>query len=495
MQFFYDAQIRRYITQTIRVFSNFVVKYSDGSLHRVPVLYGDPDRQVANVMRQNSENVVNSVPRISVYVTELNIDRDRMGDATFVGRVNIRERDIQNGTYTNTQGRTYTVERLMPTPFKLSMKVDIWASSTDQKLQILEQILVFFNPSLELQTSDNYIDWSSLSVLNLDDITWSSRSVPVGNNLSIDVATIRINAPIWISPPVKVKQLGVITKIIANIHKSSDSSPYGYIDGLGIDTTGPTITMSDLISDERISITEYNIAVYNNRVTLLDSYTNTVPPEPFETPDNIPNPINWKTILDNFEGTFVPGVSSIYLLQSDGSEIIGTVSIDNNNPHDLLVDWDSDTFNSNTGIDSQGIFEYNPGYNSSFNYRSSSPGTFDAIINPLTFNPLRPNNELNDQNIQPGTRYLIIEDIGNQINVDGADAWKSFNNHDLIAHANDILEWDGNNWNVIFNSLSESESMIWQTNIYTGIQYIWNGVSWKKSFDGTYRAGSWKLIL
>ncbi len=494
MQFFYDSQIRRYITQTIRVFSNFVVKYSDGSLHRVPVLYGDADRQVANIMRQNSENAVNSVPRISIYVTELKMDRDRMADATYVGKVHIRERDEFADAYQTSQGRTYTVERLMPTPFSLKMKIDIWASSTDQKLQILEQILVFFNPSMELQTSDNFIDWTSLTVLNLDDITWTSRTVPTGTNLTIDVATITVDTPIWISPPVKVKQLGVITNIIANIHKSSDASPYGYIDGLGVDTTGPTITMSDIITNKHITISEYNIAVYGNNVTLLDEYTNTVPPEPFGLPDNIPNPVSWVKILDGYNGTFTPGVSRIYLRQPDGSEIVGTVSIDDITPSILLVEWDQDTLNTNTGIDSQGIFDYNPGYNSGGN-RSTSPGTFDAIVNPLSFNPKRPNNESEDQSIIIGTRYLIIEDIGHQINTDGPDGWKSFYNVDFVALANDIIEWDGNEWRVIFNSTKETESMIWQTNIYTGIQYLWNGVSWSKSFDGTYRSGSWKLIL
>lgn len=495
MQFFYDSQIRRYITQTIRVFSNFVVKYSDGSLHRVPVLYGDADRQVASIMRQNSENVINSVPRISVYVTELKMDRDRMADATYVGKVNIRERDIYADTYQQNQGRTYTVERLMPTPFTLKMKVDIWASSTDQKLQILEQILVFFNPSLELQTSDNFIDWTSLTVLNLDDITWTSRTVPTGTNLTIDVATITVDTPIWISPPVKVKQLGVITNIIANIHKTSDASPYGYIDGLGIDTTGPTITMSDIITDKKISISEYNIAVYGNNVTLLDEYTNTVPPNPFDTPDSIPNPVNWVKILDGYNGTFIAGVSRIYLRQPDGSEIAGTASIDNDNPSVLVVDWDQDTYNSNTGIDSQGVFENSPGYNAAGSNRSSSPGTFDAIVNPLTYNPKRPHNESEDQAIGIGTRFLIIEDIGNVSNVDGPDGWKSLYDVDFIGHANDIIEWNGNEWRVIFNSNQESESMIWQTNIYTGVQYLWNGISWSKSFDGTYRSGSWKLIL
>jgi hypothetical protein len=63
------------------VFSNFVVKYSDGTLVRIPVMYGDADRQVASIIRQNSENKVNSVPRISVYIGELSLDRNRLSDS------------------------------------------------------------------------------------------------------------------------------------------------------------------------------------------------------------------------------------------------------------------------------------------------------------------------------------------------------------------------------------------------------------------------------
>ena len=134
MLHFYDAQVRRYITQTIRIFSNFTVKYGDGSLHRIPVMYGDADRQVASIIRQNSENKVNSVPKIAVYISSLALDRSRTGDTTFVGKMHFRERDMQTDpntgltTYSQTQGRNYTVERLMPTPFKLSLKVDIWSA-------------------------------------------------------------------------------------------------------------------------------------------------------------------------------------------------------------------------------------------------------------------------------------------------------------------------------------------------------------------------------
>ena len=73
MQFFYDGQIRRYLLQTIRLLSNFVVKYGDGTLKQVPVMYGDSDRQVANINRQNSENKINSAPRIAVYLSLIHI--------------------------------------------------------------------------------------------------------------------------------------------------------------------------------------------------------------------------------------------------------------------------------------------------------------------------------------------------------------------------------------------------------------------------------------
>jgi len=89
MLHFYDGQIRRYLTQVIRLLSNFTVKYSDGTLVQVPVMYGDPDRQVATIMRQNSENVVNSAPRIAVYITALELDRNRLADATYVGKMHI----------------------------------------------------------------------------------------------------------------------------------------------------------------------------------------------------------------------------------------------------------------------------------------------------------------------------------------------------------------------------------------------------------------------
>jgi hypothetical protein len=226
MQYFYDGQIRRYITQMVRLLSNFNVSDSHNNLTQIPVMYGDLTRQVANIIRDNSENKIPSVPRIAVYVTGLEMDRERTGDSSFVNKISVRERayDSTNEEYLNTQGKNYTVERLMPSPYTLRLQADIWASNTEQKLQILEQILVLFNPSFEIQTTDNYLDWTSLSVVNLDNVTFSSRSIPVGVDSEIDVANMQFSTPIYLTPPAKVKRLGVVTNIITSIFNEDTGS-------------------------------------------------------------------------------------------------------------------------------------------------------------------------------------------------------------------------------------------------------------------------------
>ena len=495
MQFFYDKQIRRYLVQVIRLFSNFTVKYGDGTLHQIPVSYGDPDKQAAAIIRQNSENAIQSVPRIAVHITELSLDRSRLADATYVGKLHMRERntyidDVPGSptygqeVYGTGQGKNYTVERIMPTPFKLTLAVDIWSSSTEQKLQILEQILVLFNPSLEIQTTDNYIDWTSLSVLDLTQLRWSSRSVPVGSTDAIDLATLTLEAPIWISPPVKVKNLGVITNIITSIYGAVDDPVNDYIAGLGVDglpNTGDqnNSNMSDLLSTQYTNTSgNFGIVVLNSQAQILNPGSNvSAPNTSTDVPVNLSVPIDWEVFLESCKGTYIGGSSKIYFMQSTGYEISGTFTVNPLDNTSISITWDSDTYPTNTLINT--------------GYRSGSPGTFDAIVNPQTFNPANAT-----PSVTAGTRYLIVENIGSSANETnyGPTAWRNSDDTDFVAVANDIIEWTGTAWHVIFDS-QVPDQLIRQTNIYTGIQYLWNNVSWVKSFEGEYRAGLWRVTL
>lgn len=442
-------------------------------------MYGDADRQVASIMRGNTENRVNSVPRIAVYVSALDMDRDRLSDASYIGKLHIRERDTQvdpvtgRQMYNESQGRNYTVERLMPTPYKLTMKVDIWTANTDQKLQVMEQILVLFNPSLELQTTDNYVDWTALTVLNLSSINWSSKTVPVGADTPIDVGTLTVETPIWISPPAKVKHLGVITKIITSVWGSASHSPTGYIEGLGADLAEPgTSTFSDLLATDAVTISGFGLTVYNGQAELVPGANINI------SGNKVAD--NWQALFDQYPGKYIAGSSQLFVTQPDGSEVSGTVAINELDNSFLTVNWDEDTYPRDDLLTSN-IYS---GYET---LRSGSSGTFDAIIDPTRVYP-------GHGMINPvaGDRFLIIEDIADTGAEAGTQAWGTF-----IATANDIIEYDGENWHVIFDSVQDRNNHIYQTNIYTNIrvQYLWNGVSWIKSFEGDYGPGQWRITL
>ena len=103
------------------------------------------------------------------HITNLNYARDRVQDPYFVQRQNVRQREwnTESESYETTQGTAFTIEKLMPVPYDLEINVDIWTSNTNQKLQILEQILTLFNPGLEIQSTDNLELLKKLSVVYL----------------------------------------------------------------------------------------------------------------------------------------------------------------------------------------------------------------------------------------------------------------------------------------------------------------------------------------
>ena len=95
-----------------------------------------------------------------------------------------------------------------------------------------------------------------------------------------------------------------------------------------------------------------------------------------------------------------------------------------------------------------------------------------------------------------GTRYLILKDIGSYTNApgDGAPIWTGSDGQQLVAHANDIIQYNGTHWTVAFDSQSDT-TLQYVSNLNTGTQYKWNLNQWIKSWEGEYKAGLWTLVL
>lgn len=451
-QFFYDGQIRRFVIQFIRAVSNFEVEFGKDrngtrTLQRIPVYYGDASRQAQTILRNNSENIVNAVPAMSAYISALTYEQNRMQEPNFVSKMHLRERrfDPETGLYDTQQGDAYTVERLMPVPYKLTIKLDIWTSNTEQKMQIIEQIATLFNPSLEIQSTDNYIDWTSLTFVQLSDVNWTSRTVPSGAEEPIDIATMTFEIPIWISSPAKVKKLGVIQKVIASIYDEQGAFDENTI-------------LSNLIA--RIKYTPMNYGIYyaGNQLKLL---------KPHEIAEDdgtlhVTDPINnWQALIEVY-GTLRTGQTEIRLELPTGNELIGHVTYHPSDPTILLFTSIEDSMPSNT-LDS-----------------------VDAIINPQ-------NVDYDSVLTTPtqGTRYLLTDNIGSTENVSGLSAWGN-----LIANANDIIEYNAflASWSVVWDSESQT-NLEYVTNNNTNIQYRWTGSAWVKSVEGVYRGGEWSIVI
>ena len=463
MLHFYEGQVRKFLTQFIRILSNFSVETGRGSdgavnLRAVPVVYGDPTRQVANIIRNNSENALQYAPRIAAYVRELNYDRERMQNPYHIEKQHLRERGIDSdGNYTNEMGAGYTVEKVMPSPFRMEVSADIWTTNTDQKLQIMEQILYLFNPDFEIQKTDNYIDWTSLSYVELTGTTFSSRTIPVGADSEIDVATLTFSMPIWLSPPVKVKKLGVVQKIIMSIYDDDGGIAKGLIDG-------------ELVSRSFITPNNFGLLVTGNQLRLLGTTGVNVKSggDGFQTGANEPNnfdpfetfgpAVNWKVLLDQY-GKVTNGTSQIRLSQPDGNEIIGTIATTTLDDTILLYTIDGDTIPSN------------------------SLTAVKKIINPATFDPGTPAN---------GDRYLVINDVG-----DSTASFQSATWGTLVASVGDIIEYNSSTskWNVAFDASNPDSTQHYVTNLNTGIQYRFNGTEWVKSYEGVYTQGNWSIVL
>jgi len=448
LDYWYNGQVRRMLEQLVRAFSGF--QYQTGynsqgapQLLTVPCTLADTNRQVANILRNNSENTLLSAPRITLWLNGLTGRREDVQYPGFVDTLQVVERGVDFTTtpprYTDQRGNAYTVQRLMPRPFSMDVQVDLWSTNLDQRFQLLEQILTIIYPSFDIQNSQNAIDWTALTTVYVEDITLSSRSIPVGTDNEIDIATIRLRVPIWLSPPAKVKSQIIIEQIISNIFDAGDVDMSGYGGATGI-----------LLARDITTPGEHSIAVDAGSITLLSGKRS-------GGGDN-----TWTNLFNQY-GLFRPALSRILLYYTDdfttGPFVSGTLQRDPGAANKLLWTIDPDTL------------------------PESTLPPIDALIDPLRSVPggtlpAAPNGSYD------GTYFLIASDIQHSA------AWGS----GFAANMNDIITCQNGVWSVAFASRNTPQPQF-RLNRYTNRQLRWTGADWVMSIDATYEPGFWRLKL
>jgi len=235
--FYYDEQIRRYIVQFMSIFAGMKVSVGkndtkDERLINVPIAYGHKDRVVAHIKGKNTQNSPLRLPTFGTFISNIELApqlRKGVNQArrnTFLKTGGLFPDDIN------------VVHQIMPVPYVATMELAIFTSNMDQMHQIMEQIMMLFDPILQIQTSDDVFDWTRITTVELVGIR-PDNNYPSGADRRINQTTMDFQFPIYISVPAEKKNEFVkdIYLRIAAVSQSAKSNAdiISEIDSQGIE--------------------------------------------------------------------------------------------------------------------------------------------------------------------------------------------------------------------------------------------------------------------
>jgi hypothetical protein len=340
------------------------------------------------------------------------------------------------------------------------VNLDVWTSNMTTKLQIFEQISVIFNPSIQLQQNSNLLDWTSIFEVFLEDYTFTNRSIPQGGEEERDIMTFEFKIPIWINPPAKVKRSTLIAEIVSNVFYSKDvdsdrAKIQGDYDPFRTCIEGIPVQIITTEGNYKISVRKsYNTDV----ITLLNQYGQ-------EDPE-----LSWFKLIEAY-GQITPDITKLRLkldpdIDSDAGDVIGNIDVNYDNPAELFFGVDVDTL---------------------------PQATLPPIMGIIDPTEVWPGNHL--PLAAAGQRYLLTssDSIGEEPAIPPGVETSPWG-RDIIAYPNDIIEFDGVYWRVIFDS-KNSVGKNYVVNNANSSQYVFDSLTrhWAYTYYGEYQPGYWRV--
>ena len=200
--YYYDGQIRKYLLQVTNVFAGLQVQTGKGTcgeaeMMTVPISLGSRDRVVAAIGAGNTQNKPFSLPQMALSMTGLNMAPHRHG----IGVIDRKTYLPDGGIYPDD---LRVAERVMPIPYIMTCELSIYASNQQQMHQILEQLMMMFDPVLQIQMNDVAFDWTKITTVELTGMT-NEENYPPGGDRRIILWSLAFEIPIYISAPMDIK--------------------------------------------------------------------------------------------------------------------------------------------------------------------------------------------------------------------------------------------------------------------------------------------------
>jgi hypothetical protein len=197
-EYFYNEILRKTIISFGTLFNNISIKHTNSSddvisTIKVPLGYGPTEKFLARLQQSPDldKSIAITLPRMSFEFTGLTYDSSRKltTTQTFIAK------DSNTGTETK--------KMYMPVPYNMQFELSVMSKLNDDVLQIVEQILPYFQPSYNLTVSlvDSIEEKKDIPIV-LENITMQDEYEGDFSTRRVLLYTLRFTAKTYLYGPV-----------------------------------------------------------------------------------------------------------------------------------------------------------------------------------------------------------------------------------------------------------------------------------------------------
>ena len=216
-KYYYHQIIRKTIVSFGTLFNEIYIKHKNNdddiiSDMRVPLGYGPTQKFLAKIQQQEQLNkpVAITLPRMSFEMTSIQYDATRKAGVT--------------QTFKASDG-TNLKKVFMPVPYNIGFELNILTKLNDDALQIVEQILPYFQPSFNLTVDllDSIGEKRDIPIV-LDSVSFQDDYEGDFSTRRSLIYTLQFTAKTYLFGPIADSTDGLIRKVQVDLYAGSDQT-------------------------------------------------------------------------------------------------------------------------------------------------------------------------------------------------------------------------------------------------------------------------------
>ena len=216
--YFYHEIVRKTIISFGTLFNDISIRHtkSDGTIldeTKVGLSYGPMQKFLAKIQEQEqlTKSIAITLPRMSFEMTRISYDATRKTGITQTFKA-----------VDTTSSKTKKV--FMPVPYNIEFELNIFSKLNDDALQIIEQILPFFQPSFNLTVDlvSSIGEKRDIPII-LDSIDFQDDYEGSFQTRRALIYTLRFSAKTYLFGPIAESSDGLIRKVQADLYTDTNT--------------------------------------------------------------------------------------------------------------------------------------------------------------------------------------------------------------------------------------------------------------------------------